>query len=93
VRRLLQARRLAQLQFRAHEGLHPRSRRLTRLLIGASLLQRPLRQPGACPRLQDNRLHHLLHRTLFLLRLASLLEETLASAEQAPQHQGSEQGT
>ena len=41
MRRLLQARRLehslkltlhlAQLQFRAHEGLHPRSRRLTRL--------------------------------------------------------------
>jgi hypothetical protein len=51
VRRLLQARRLehsreltlhlAQLQFLMHEGLHPRSRRLTRLtrlLIGASLL-------------------------------------------------------
>ena len=115
MRRLLLARRLehsreltlhlTQLQFLAHEGLHPRSRRLTRLthltrltrltrlLMGASLLQRPLSQQGACLRLQRHRLHYLLHRKLFLLSLAPLLEETLASAAKAPQQQGSEQGT
>ena len=42
---------LAQLQPLAHTGLHPRRRCLAYLFRAASLVQRPLRYQGACPRL------------------------------------------